>query len=160
MTNGHEHANGNGVMDSMDDASSTSGSTAHVQVGGTEHLKSMGLPISEPACQGATQACKSEFHASAYNSSCTRTMCSKWTLVAILLCVRVCVCVCGWADALMILSMLVVCSQDSQRHQPGHAVQTVSPSSGSKGPFQGTGQWHLSNKSSDPSVTIKGEKCF
>ena len=30
--NGHAESNGNGVMDSTDDASSTSGSTAHVQV--------------------------------------------------------------------------------------------------------------------------------
>ncbi|KAL0040936.1 hypothetical protein WJX79_010532 [Trebouxia sp. C0005] len=80
MSNGHADANGNGVMDSMDDASSTSGSTAHVQ--------------------------------------------------------------------------------DSQQHQSGHAVQTASPSNGSKGPFQGTGQWHLSSKSSDSSVTIKGLQPF
>ena len=30
--NGHADANGNGTVDSTDDASSTSGSTAHVQV--------------------------------------------------------------------------------------------------------------------------------
>ena len=58
ISNGHADANGNGVMDSMDDASSTSGSTAHVQVGGTKHLKSMGLRTPEPTCKGATQACK------------------------------------------------------------------------------------------------------
>ena len=51
MSNGHADANGNGVMDSMDDASSTSGSTAHVQVGGTKHLKSMGLRAPEPTCK-------------------------------------------------------------------------------------------------------------
>ena len=89
MSNGHADANGNGVMDSMDDASSTSGSTAHVQVGGTKHLKSIGLRTPEPTCKGgSTYACV--YHASACSSSCTCTMSSKWTLIVILLCMRVC----------------------------------------------------------------------
>ncbi len=90
MSNGHGDANGNGVMDSMDDASSTSGSTAHVQVGGTKHLQSQGLRTPEPTCMCATQPCKHVYHASAYHSSSTCMMSTKWTLVAFLLCVRAC----------------------------------------------------------------------